>query len=198
MFMKRQIFFGIIIWCLVVLSWGCSVKKQIQTRKETIKDSTTYTVDTSYHPKVVEIKIQQEEKDGSQELFISEEAFNHYIDSLFAIIDSSITHDQIYRTIIETKGLWDSDTSFLETTLARSHAVIEDGKLYHYLQQKDTTIKRRYDSLLQVISKERETWHSKEVLETSEKIKRSGFNIRLIVIIIVILIFAWIILKRLI
>jgi hypothetical protein len=86
----------------------------------------------------------------------------------------------------------------LETSLANSYAVVENGRLSHFLHQKDTTLKRRYDSLLKVITREREVWHSKQVVESSEKTTRSGFNFKLIGIIIVVLLLAWIIIKRLI
>jgi len=177
---------------------ACTVKKQAFSHVEVIKDSTHTSVDTSYHAKEVSFEIKSEDDSNTSNLSITLEEFDSYIDSLFAEVDTVCDRERLIKTITKTKGLWNTDTSYLETTLARSHAVVEGGKLYHFLHQKDTTIKRHYDSLLQVIEKEREIWHSKEVMESSEKITRSGFNIKLIAIIIIVLFLAWIILKRLI
>jgi hypothetical protein len=177
---------------------ACTVKRQAFSHVEVIKDSTHSSVDTSYHAKEVSFEIESEDDSKSSNLILTQSEFDYYIDSLFAEIDTACDKERLIETITKTKGLWNTDTSYLETSLARSHAVVKNGKLSHFLHQKDTTITKRYDSLLQVIEKEREIWHSKEVLESSEKITRSGFNFKIIAIIIIILVLAWIIIKRLI
>ena len=190
-----QILIGLII--LMVVS-ACSIKKQAFNYVEIQKDSIHSSVDTSYHSKEVTFEIEAEEETKIKSLAYSQDEFNRFLDSLFAEIDTTCLNQQLVETIIKTNGLWNTDTSYLETTLARSHAVVEGGKLYHFLQQKDTILKQQFDSLLQVIKSEREIWHSKEVLESSKKVTRSGFNIKLIAIIIIVLFLVWIILKRLI
>jgi len=182
----------------LVAANACSVKKEAFNRIEIHKDSTHSFVDTSYHSKEVTFKIDAEEDSDINPLVFSQVEFNRYIDSLFTEIDTAFDRKQVIRTIIKTKGLWNTDTSSLETTLAKSIAIVNKGELCHFLYQKDTTLKQRYDSLLQVISKEREIWHNREVIESSETIKRSGFNFKIIAIILIILVIAWIILKRLI
>jgi len=176
---------------------ACTVKRQAFSHVEVIKDSINSSVDTSYHAKEVSFEIRSEDDSISSNLSITQDEFDSYIDSLFAEVDTACSRDRLIETITKSKGLWNTDTSYLETSLAKSHAVVNNGKLYHFLHQKDTTITKRYDSLLQVIEKEREIWHSKEVLESSEKITRSGFNFKLIAIIIIILVVAWIVFKRL-
>lgn len=180
-----------------MLITSCTVKKHSFNHVEIHKDSIVSSIDTSYHSKEVRFEIEKEEDSKSRNLIITQVEFDYYIDSLFAEIDTACDKEMLIETITKTIGLWNTDTSYLETMLANSYAVVEGGKLYHFLQQKDTTIKSQYDSLIQVIEKEREIWHSKEVYESSEKIKRSGFNFTIIAIIIIVLIIAWIILKRL-
>ncbi|HRX97748.1 MAG TPA: hypothetical protein P5514_12445 [Bacteroidales bacterium] len=183
---------------LSIMTGACSVKRQAFSHVEVIKDSTFQSIDTSYHPGEVSIKIEQENTTGDQKLVLSVEAFNRMIDSLFADIDSTCKKEHFLQSITKTKGLWNSDTSFLETSLASSYAVVKNGKLSHYLHQKDTTLKRSFDSLVQVIDKEREIWHNKEVINSSETKTRSGFNLKLIVIIVIVIFLGWIIIKRLI
>lgn len=190
----RRSMFGLI---MLILITSCTVKKHSINRVEIHKDSTHSSTDTSYHSKEVSFEIKSEDVSKSSNLNITQDDFDYYIDSLFAEIDTACDRKKVIETIIKTKGLWNTDTSYLETTLAKSYAVVEGGKLYHHLHQKDTTVTQRFDSLLQVIEKEREIWHSKEVLESSETIKRSGFNFTLIAIIIIILVMAWIVFKRL-
>jgi hypothetical protein len=176
---------------------ACTVKRQAFSHVEVVKDSIHQSIDTSFHSGEVSIEFKQENSSGDQNLELSGEAFNRMIDSLFAEIDTTCDKERLIENITKTKGLWNTDTSYLETSLARSQAVVKNGKLSHFLHQKDTTITKRYDSLLQVIEKEREIWHSKEVMESSEKITRSGFNFKIIAIIIIILVLAWIVFKRL-
>ncbi len=183
---------------ILIAVHACSVKKQSFSRVEIHKDSIHSSVDTSYHSKEVTVTIEGEESFNSEDLHYSKVDFNWYLDSLFAVIDTNCSKEQFTKVFSQVNGLWDTDTSYLETLLAKSHAVVEGGKLYHFLHQKDTIIKRSYDSLLQVIEKEREVWHTKEVIESSEKITRTGFNFKIIAIILIILVLAWIILKRLI
>lgn len=182
---------------MLILISSCSVKKQSFNHVEIQKDSTFLSADTSYYSKEVSFKIEGEDDSKSSNLKITPAEFESYIDSLFAEIDTACDRERMIETIIKTKGLWNTDTSFLATSLTESYAVVEGGRLYHFLHQKDTTLIKRYDSLLQVIEKEREIWHSKEVIESSEKITRSGFNFKLIAVIVIVLIIAWIFLKRL-
>jgi len=181
---------------LLFILTGCSIKKHQYTRTEIVKDSTNFTVDTVYKSKDVEFEIEEEQESGSGQLFFTEEAYNRYIDSLFAKIDSNINTQQISQAIIKAQGLLNSDTSFLETSFAKSQAVVSNGELYHYLFQKDTILKKRYDSLVQIIEKEREIWHSKEIRESSETVKRSGFNIRIILLLVGIALIGWVLIKR--
>jgi hypothetical protein len=177
---------------------ACSVKRQAFSHVEIIKDSTHQSIDTSYHSGEVSIELEEENSSGDQNLKFSTEPFNRMIDSLFAEIDTACDKERIKQSIAITRGLWNCDTSFLETTLASSYAVVKNGKLSHHLHQKDTILRKQYDSLLQVISKEREVWHSKQLIQSSEKTTRSGFNFKLVAIILIVLFLAWIILKRLI
>ncbi len=108
---------------------ACSIKKQAFNYVEIQKDSTHSTVDTSYYSKEVSFEIGSEDDSKSSNLFITQGEFDSYIDSLFAEIDTTCLNQQLVETIIKTKGLWNTDTSYLETTLARSHAVVEGGKL---------------------------------------------------------------------
>lgn len=182
---------------ILIAVHACSVKKQSFSRVEIHKDSIHSFVDTSYHSKEVTFEIEAEEDSETNSLTFSQDEFDQFLDSLFTEIDTACDKEKLIKTIIKTNGLWITDTSFLETTFAKSIAIVNKGELRHFLYQKDTTLKQRYDSLVQVISKEREIWHSKEVLESSETIKRSGFNFKIIAIILIILVLAWIILKRL-
>jgi hypothetical protein len=194
--MNKIIISGLFIFLL--MASACTVKRQAFSHVEVIKDSIHQSIDTSFHSGEVTIEIEQENSSGNKSLEFSAETFNRLIDSLFADIDTTCDKERVLQTITKTGGLWNCDTSFLETSLANSYAVVENGRLSHFLHQKDTTLKRRYDSLLKVITREREVWHSKQVVESSEKTTRSGFNFKLIGIIIVVLLLAWIIIKRLI
>lgn len=194
--MNKNIIF--VFLYLSIMAGACSVKRQASSYVEVIKDSTFQSIDTSYHPGEVSIEIEQEDTSGDQKLVLSVEAFNRMIDSLFADIDSTCKKEQVLQSFANARGIWNSDTSFLETTLASSYAVVKNGKLSHHLHQKDTVLRKQYDSLLQIIHKEREIWHSKEVFKSSEKTTRSGINFKLVGIIVIVILLAWIIIKRLI
>ena len=176
---------------------ACAVKRQAFHHVEIVTDSTHSSEDTSWHSREVTFAIEHEEASGNNEVTYSEEAFNRYLDSLFALIDTTCDRELISKTIFKTKGLWNSDTSFLETTYSESFAVVQSGKLHHRLFQKDTTIRQKFDSLLQVITKEREVWHNREVKETSESVSRSGFSFKWILISVILMVILWAGIKRL-
>jgi len=195
--MKKELKYSILtVLTIFTILTSCTVKKHSFNRTEIIHDSIQITIDTSYQSKEVAFEIKSEDDSNTGELYFTEDDFNRYLDSLFSQIDTTYNKEQISEAIIKTKGLLNSDTSFLETSLASSHAVILNGKLFHFLHQKDTTLKQRYDSLLQIIKKERETWHFKEINESTEIVKKIGFNIKLIAVVVVLIFIGWIILKQ--
>ncbi len=139
----------------VTIFSGCTVKKHFRNRTEIIKDSVVSSVDTIYKETIVEIKIPGET----------------VTDYELIVLTDTVIRDA--EKIIEKLT---TDTSHLETTLAYSDAAVTKGKLYHILVQKDTTLQRRYDSLRQVIIKEREIWHSSEITDETITTKKRGIG----------------------
>lgn len=169
---KYFIYFLFISLSLSVLATGCS--KKVFTTSVIQKDSTVWVVDTIYNEINIDVPIMGDTANASNELFISIKEFNCYIDSLFANIDTTARPPT--ETITNRlRGLWNSDTSHLETQLAYSDAYVKSGYLSHTLVQKDTSLQFKYDSLQMLITSERETWHNKETTATTTITPKQGF-----------------------
>ncbi len=169
-----SLFLGILLFA------GCSKKVyEGHEHYKSQKDSIAISTDTVYLPGTIPIHIEGESASDSSLTFNQQYwmLYSEYFDSLCAAWDSTnnpLINDTVF--IKKTLGLWNSDTSLLETSLAYSTAVVKYGKLFHNLEQPEKSYKKEYDSLLMFVNTKTEKWHEKtEITTDTSKIVKSSF-----------------------
>lgn len=172
---KSIILHGILAFILIWVVSSCSISKKTTSTTLIEKSDSLYTeIDTTYQPGVVNVNIEGDTVEQASEMelpevLITEEEYQQFLE-LLEMQGNDITNPEIiYQTIEKTRGLWSSDTSYLETDFAYSEAGVNKGKPFHTLIQKDTTFQQPNDSLIQIIhQKDKEIHYYKELSEFSE------------------------------
>lgn len=186
------------ILLVLVAMAACTTKKQIVNTYVEKSDSLFQHIDTTYQSGTIDVCIEGDTISLETELKLQGDLFLVTADEyqqfmeLLEMKGKDISNPEIVKEIIyKTRGLWSSDTSYLETDFAKSCAGVTNGLPFHTLIQKDTTWNHHEDSLNQVIRhQEKQIHYYKEVTSSTTKIRRLPwymYFIGLVVALIIIL-----------
>jgi len=181
-----MIFVAIVI-ILAIIAGSCKVKQTTFISEKT-SDSISFSSDTTFKPGVVPVDIEGDQKKDSTILslkndlsYVNELYFTlvNETENLLDSLDYYKAHpaektNRIETILNGTKMMFNTDVSHLETALAYSDAWVKAGKLFHTLNQKDTTINAHSDSATMVVSSKKESFHSSDKTYSFEKIVKKN------------------------
>ena len=151
--LKTIFYLCLLALAISLLSGCCSIKETTKTKTETRIES-----DTSYTSGEVRYIIKKQLRDTIFPL-------KRKTSIKITLRDSLVFHNSS-QTVI---SLLHTDTSFLYTDHSWSYAGVDNGELYHYLEQENDTLQQVIDSLYQIINTEKVT----EIVTETVKEKKS-------------------------